>query len=236
MESLLQIKDVTRKFGKVTVLNRVSLSVLSGEIFGVLGLNGMGKTTLFKCILRLINADGGEILYQDQPLDYKVIHKKIGYLPEFYLPPGELAAGEYLRLLSMAVDGPRPDIDSLLKKTELDSLKPIRDYSRGMIQRLGVAIALLKSPEFIILDEPTLGLDPLVRQKLLEWFKELNRQGTTILLSSHDFAQVERLCHRVAILHDHEIKFVGPIEKFVEKHSASSLEQAFLLEIGGVNA
>ena len=236
MEALLEVKNLSKNFGQVSILNDLSLSVHRGEIFGILGLNGIGKTTLFKCLLSLISRNSGEILYEQKPLDLSVIHQKIGYLPEFYLPPGELTGHEYLKLLSLAVSGPRPDIDSLFSKTDLDSRKPIKDYSRGMIQRLGLAIALLKSPEFIILDEPTLGLDPLARQNLLDWLNELNQQGKTILLSSHDFSQVEKLCQRVAILHDHQIKYCGTISEFVTSHSASSLEEAFLKEIGGNHA
>ena len=235
-EPLLQINEVTRKFGEVCVLNRLSMAVQRGEIFGLLGLNGAGKTTLFKCILKLINTDGGTILYNNQPLEVPVIHEKIGYLPEFYLPPGELKAREYLRLLGMAVSGPKPDVDALLQKTDLDPHKLIGDYSRGMIQRLGLAIALLKSPEFIILDEPTLGLDPMVRLRLLDWMRELNAQGKTILLSSHDFSQIEKVCHRIAVLHEHQLRYIGPLTDFLEQHKVNSLEDAFLKEIGGINA
>lgn len=235
-EPLLQIKEVTRKFGELCVLNQLTMSVQRGEIFGLLGLNGAGKTTLFKCILKLIKTDGGSILYDNQPLEVPVIHEKIGYLPEFYLPPGELRANEYLRLLGMAVSGPKPDVDALLKKTDLDPNKFIGDYSRGMIQRLGLAIALLKSPEFIILDEPTLGLDPMVRLRLLDWLRELNSQGKTILLSSHDFAQVEKVCQRIGVLHEQQLLYVGQLADFLAKHSTSSLEEAFLKEIGGFHA
>lgn len=236
MESLLQVKELTKKFGDVCVLNNLSLTVEPGEIFGILGLNGIGKTTLFKCILGLISRNSGEIFYKGKGLDSHLIHEKIGYLPEFYLPPGELTGFEYLRLLSLAVSGPRPDIEALFRKTDLDSSKPIRDYSRGMIQRLGLAISLLKNPEFIILDEPTLGLDPLARQNLLDWLKELNQQGQTILLSSHDFSQVEKLCQHIAVLHDKQISYSGRLDDFLHKHSTVHLEEAFLKEIGGTNA
>lgn len=236
METILQVREATKKFGEICVLDNLSLSVQRGEIFGLLGLNGAGKTTLFKSILRLLNLDKGEVLFNNQPLNFPTIHAKIGYLPEFYLPPGELRGREYLRLLSLAVTGPRPDIDNLLRKTDLAPDKMIADYSRGMIQRLGLAIALLKSPELVILDEPTLGLDPLVRQRLLEWLKELNAQGQTILLSSHDFNQIEKICQRIAVLHKNRIKYTGTINDFLEKHQTNSLETAFLQEIGGENA
>jgi ABC-2 type transport system ATP-binding protein len=233
MKPILQVKELSKEFGKVCVLNKLSLKVEPGEIFGVLGLNGIGKTTLFKCILGLLAKDEGEILYKGQALSLKLVHEKIGYLPEFYLPPGELTAHEYLRLLSMSVAGKKPDIEALLTKTNLDAQKPIRNYSRGMIQRLGLIISQLKSPEFLILDEPTLGLDPLSRQNLLDWLVELNKQGQTILLSSHDFSQVEKVCKRAAILHNQKIIYCGHVKDFKQSHKADSLEQAFLQEIGG---
>jgi len=236
MENILQINNVCKNFGTGLILDQVSLAVTQNEIFGLLGLNGAGKTTLFKCILQLLKLDSGEILYKGEKLELPVIHEKIGYLPEFYLPPGELKAAEYLKLLSIAVGGKKPDVEALLMKADLAADKMIRDYSRGMIQRLGVLIALLKSPEFVILDEPTLGLDPLARINLLNWLKELNRQGTTIMLSSHDFDQVEKLCQRIAVMHQHKIRYIGTIEEFTKKHSTTSLEEAFLKETGGINA
>jgi ABC-type multidrug transport system ATPase subunit len=233
MEPILEVKELTKTFGKLSVLNKLSLSVRPGEIFGVLGLNGIGKTTLFKCILGLLKKDEGQILYKGSSLELKQVHTKIGYLPEFYLPPGELTALEYLRLLSVSVGGKKPDIKELLKKTDLAADKPISTYSRGMIQRLGLIISQLKSPEFLILDEPTLGLDPLSRQNLLNWLLELNKQGQTILLSSHDFSQLEKVCKRVAILHDHKIIYCDDVKEFKKSHGTDSLEQAFLKEIGG---
>lgn len=234
MENLLEIKGLSKSFAENSVLENLNLRVNKGEIFGVLGLNGSGKTTLFRCLLQLLKPSAGEILYNNSPIDFTVIHDKIGYLPEFYLPPGELNAREFLKLLSVAVTTKPADIDYLLERTDLDGDKPISDYSRGMIQRFGLAIALLKSPEFIILDEPTLGLDPLARKNLLDWLKEVNEnKDTTILLSSHDFSQVAQLCQRIAVLHDHRIIYTGTIEGFMSKHSANTLEQAFLSEIGG---
>lgn len=235
MTTILQVNEVCKSFGTGLILDKLSLEVSQNEIFGLLGLNGAGKTTLFKCILQLLKIDSGTISYRGEKLELPVIHEKIGYLPEFYLPPGELRAAEYLKLLSIAVGSNKPDVEALLKKADLAPDKMIRDYSRGMIQRLGVLIALLKSPEFVILDEPTLGLDPLARINLLNWLKELNQQGTTIMLSSHDFDQVQKLCQRIAVMHRHKIRYIGSISEFINKHSANSLEEAFLKETGEIN-
>ena len=232
VETLLHIKEISKTFGNQPVFERLSLDIHRGEIFGLLGLNGVGKTTLFKCILKFIGLSAGEILYQGKRLDFPVIHEKIGYLPEFFLPPAEFTAKEYLNLLQIAVTGSRLSVEMLLEKTGLDPNKKIHEYSRGMIQRLGLAIALLKDPEFLMLDEPTLGLDPLARQKLLSWLQELNQRGKTILLSSHDFLQVEKLCHRVAVLHQGAIQFTGCIADYVQKQGSTSLEEGFLKEVG----
>lgn len=235
MENILTVSGLDKSFLGHRVLDNLNLEVRQGEIFGLLGLNGAGKTTLFKCILRLLHYDKGDILYKNEAVTPRIIHSSIGYLPEFYLPPGELKGREYLKLLSFAVKGKPVDVDQLLKRTDLDPQKMIGDYSRGMIQRLGLAISLLKAPEFIILDEPTLGLDPVSRLSLLNWLKELNAEGRTILLASHDFAQVAKLCQRIAILHDNTIKYSGTISELLAKFSANDLEEAFLKQIGEKN-
>ncbi|HNV71951.1 MAG TPA: ATP-binding cassette domain-containing protein [Candidatus Ozemobacteraceae bacterium] len=230
-EDLVVIRELAKQFDQIKVLNKISFSIRRGEIFGLLGLNGAGKTTLFKCILQFVSQDSGEIHYQGFPLTPPTIHRSIGYLPEFFLPPAELSARELLRLLALGVSGRPADIDALLVKTGLNPDKRIREYSRGMIQRLGLAMALLKNPDFVVLDEPTLGLDPLVRSRLLDWLQEMNQDGKTILLSSHDFSQVEKLCHRVAILHQGVISYIGDIQGFLQKRATNSLETAFLKEV-----
>lgn len=231
-DTLLQVDGITKHYEHFCVFDRLSLEVRRGEIFGLLGLNGAGKTTLFKSILGLVKISTGEIRFRDRGLTPKDIQDAIGYLPELFMPLGELSASEFLRLLGFGISVPREHCEMLFEKTGLNPAKKIRDYSRGMIQRLGLGIALLKDPEFIMLDEPTLGLDPVAQQTMLTWLKDLNRKGKTILFSSHHLSHVEELCHRIAIMHQGRINFVGPIGEFLDKHRAGSLDEAFLKEVG----
>ncbi len=230
-EKLLEVREISKFYGKVPAFEALSLSVEKGEIFGLLGLNGAGKTTLFKSILNLVKISSGEILFLGKPLASDFIHEKVGYLPELFVPPGELTGREFLSLLGFSISVPSERVRGLLEKTGLDPSKRIGDYSRGMIQRLGLAVALLKDPEFVMLDEPTLGLDPIAQQQMLEWLRELHGQGKTILFSSHNLFHMEKLCHRVAIMHRGGIRFAGPVAEFLGKHSTTSLEDGFLKEV-----
>ncbi len=229
--TLLAVKDLSKSFGRFKVLKDISLDINQGEIFGLLGPNGAGKTTLIKCILKFLKFHQGEILYRTKPLTFQDIHNNFGYLPENFLPPKELTAKEFLKLLGLSLHVSVSDINSLLKEVELESNKKIKTYSRGMIQRLGIAVALLKNPEFIILDEPTLGLDPVGQNKILTLLRKLNREGKTIFFSSHNLFQVQSICTRVGIMHQGKIKFVGKTEDFLSRHKVDSLEQAFLKEV-----
>ena len=231
LSTLLTVKNLSKSFGRFKVLKDISLDINQGEIFGLLGPNGAGKTTLIKCILKFLKFHQGEILYRAKPLTFQDIHNNFGYLPENFLPPKELTAKEFLKLLGLSLHVSVSDINSLLKEVELESNKKIKTYSRGMIQRLGIAVALLKNPEFIILDEPTLGLDPVGQNKILTLLRKLNREGKTIFFSSHNLFQVQSLCTRVGIMHQGKIKFVGKTEDFLSRHKVDSLEQAFLKEV-----
>ncbi len=228
----LKVDGLSKYFGKLCVINKISLKIYEGETFGLLGINGAGKTTLIKCILKLLNTAGGEILYKEKPLTLNDIYKRFGYLPENFLPPAELTGGEFLRTLSLSLHIPYDNVISILKKVELDSKKRIKNYSRGMIQRLGLATALLKNPEFIILDEPALGLDPVGQSKILTLLEGLNKQGKTIFFSSHNLIHIEKICIRIGILHHGKIKFTGTVKGLLDEQNSNSLEQSFLKILG----
>lgn len=232
-KKLISFKNIKKQFGKTPVLKGVDFDIKQGEIFGLLGVNGAGKTTLIRALLGLIRINDGIIQYKDRPRESRDVHENFGFLPENFLPPQNLKAIEFLKILKSGINNKTQDINALIELAGLQEHrnKYIKAYSRGMIQRLGLACALLKDPEVIILDEPTLGLDPLGQRQVLELLFNLNKEGKTIFFSSHILSQIEKVCTRIGILHDGIIKYVGKVEEIINKHKVSYLEDAFLEEI-----
>ncbi|MFH1768618.1 MAG: ABC transporter ATP-binding protein [Candidatus Omnitrophota bacterium] len=245
MSRVLSFSGISKKFAKIDILRDINLEIEDGEIFGLIGLNGAGKTTLLRCLLGLARVDKGLIRFKGKILADKDIQAAFGFLPENFLPPYNLKGEELLTLLSWGGDyfanntcHKPPSYESsavyLLKSVGLgnDGGKYIKTYSRGMIQRLGLACALLKNPKIIVLDEPTLGLDPVGQKQVFDLLADFNKQGKTIFFSSHILSQIEKNCSRIGILHAGQIKFVGTAEGIKSKHNVSHLEEAFLKEIG----
>jgi ABC-2 type transport system ATP-binding protein len=215
--SLLELKDVqkdyrTYRFGKetgcVNALNKLSLSVDMGQIFGFLGPNGAGKTTTIKCIVGILSCDNGSILIEGEDIEENRLHSKnkIGFLPEqvgLYggLTPTETLKyyGGFYELESEIIKERGKD---LLQKLGLskDSERQVGGFSLGMRKRLALAIALLHEPEILILDEPTSGLDPRGVKALRLVLKELNEKGLTIILSSHVLSEIQEICTHVGII------------------------------------
>lgn len=233
ISSLISFQNIKKQFGKTPVLKDINLEVNKGEIFGLLGINGAGKTTLIRALLGLIKINGGIIQYKDRPRESRDVHENFGFLPENFLPPQNLKAMEFLKILKSGINNKSQDINALIELVGLQEHrnKYVKAYSRGMVQRLGLACALLKNPEVIILDEPTLGLDPLGQKQVLELLFNLNKEGKTVFFSSHILSQIEKVCTRIGILHDGIIKYVGKVEEIINKHKVSYLEDAFLEEI-----
>lgn len=231
--AILSCRILSRYFGKVAALEDVNLEIRQGEIFGLLGPNGAGKTTLIRCIMKLIAPGRGEICFRQRPLLAKDIRESFGFLPENFLPPANFTAKEFLNILAWGLRLEPAQIESALMQVDLQEQgnKLIKTYSRGMIQRLGLAIALLKQPEVIILDEPALGLDPIGQNQMLSLLLELNKQGKTIFFSSHILSQIEKVAHRIGILHQGSLKFTGGTKELLAKHNSFSLEEAFLKEV-----
>jgi ABC-type multidrug transport system ATPase subunit len=198
-----------------------------------LGPNGAGKTTLLRCILKLIKPSRGTISFKGRVLSSRDILENFGFLPENFQPPATLTAGELLKILSWGLNLKASQIDACLEQVGLKEQKNkfIGAYSRGMVQRLGLAIALLKQPQVVILDEPTLGLDPIGQSQILRLIVNLNKQGKTIFFSSHILSQIEKVAGRVGIIHQGKLRFVGSVKQIMDKHHSSSLEEAFLKEV-----
>ncbi|MDD4907942.1 MAG: ABC transporter ATP-binding protein [Candidatus Omnitrophica bacterium] len=232
MKEILSIEGLRKEFGTASILQGICLSINEGEIFGLLGLNGAGKTTLLRCLLGLLNFSQGKILFKKNPITQEDIHRYFGYLPEDFQPPLNLSAVELLDLLGRTLNKPAP-AEECLKQVGLlkEKDKKIRDYSRGMIQRLGLSLTLLKDPEVIVLDEPILGLDLIGQRQAFEILKGLNSKGKTIIFSSHLLSHIEKYCSRVGIIHGGVLRFTGKITELLGKHNTSSLEEAYLNEV-----
>jgi ABC-2 type transport system ATP-binding protein len=223
--------------GKKVAVKDLSLTVQAGEVFGFLGPNGAGKTTTMNVLLGFVNPTGGAAFLFGVNVSEPVARQRIGYLPELTYYYKFLTAEELLRFYAKIFGIPRVDadrrIDQLLKLVELEHARkrPIKTYSKGMQQRVGLAQALINNPDLLILDEPTSGLDPLGRMKVREIIQRLKNEGKTVLFSSHELGEVETVCDRVAIINQGELKVEGRVSDLVQKHQ-TNLEQIFLNIIG----
>ncbi len=239
--SLIKIDSVSKIFKKefsnkkVEALKSLSLEVSKGEIFGFLGPNGAGKSTTIKLLLDIIRPTSGTLLIDGKPVSEKPVKRMIGYLPENPFFYDHLSAKELLWFGGMSCDVPGSVIEqrtySLLKDLELlDAMKrPLRSYSKGMVQRAGLALALIHDPSILILDEPMSGLDPLGRKKVFDLILKLKEEGKTVFFSSHILHDIERLCDRAAILINGSL--VRLIRVREELPAGKTLEDIFFEEV-----
>lgn len=259
MQAVIQLDNLTKHYGEFKAVDGLSLQIQKGEVFGLLGPNGAGKSTTILMMLGLTEPSSGsvQVCGLDATTNPKAVKEKVGYLPEdvgFY---DDLSGWENLmftaRLNRIAEEEARNRIEDLLKKTSLEKAahQKVRTYSRGMRQRLGLADVLVKNPEVIILDEPTLGIDPKGVKELLDLIVELSREkGLTVLLSSHHLHQVQQICTRVGLFVQGKLLASGSVEELaaelISKHpvqiearitqpqSTANLE-AELLQLEGVD-
>ena len=224
MKEMLRLENVTKKYKNKTVVDNLSLSIEGGEVFALLGANGAGKTTTIKMILGLAKVSEGNITIEEG--------KKIGYSPETpYFPP-YLTAMEVMKYYA-GIEGDKTKKDkeylkSLLDITGLEDTKTkVKDYSKGMIQRLALAQALISDPDILILDEPTAGLDALGRKHNLELMKNLKEQGKTIIINSHILHDIEAICDRGVIMKKGKV-----IDTWTNGVSHESLEDKFIRLVG----
>jgi ABC-2 type transport system ATP-binding protein len=244
MEPIVETKNLRVEFraqnsgqAKKVAVKDLNLSIHAGEVFGFLGPNGAGKTTTMNVLLGFVNATSGAAYLFGVDVREPIARQRIGYLPELTYYYKFLTAEELLRFYARVFGIPRAEadrrIDQLLKLVELESARkrPIKTYSKGMQQRVGLAQALINNPDLLILDEPTSGLDPLGRMKVREIIQRLKQEGKTVFFSSHELGEVETVCDRVAIINQGELKVEGRVADLVEQHQAN-LEQIFLKIIG----
>lgn len=219
-ELVISVDSLSKSYGHVRALDKVTFNVVEGTLYGLLGPNGAGKSTLIRILLSLLTPDDGSYeLFGLNPAEhYHEIYSRIGYVPESpHLP--EFMSGEQFLIFTGRVYGldkryARKRALELLHLVGLEDAagKKIKGYSKGMIQRLAIAHALLPGPDLLILDEPTIGMDPEGRVYFRNLFKRLVKEGTTIFLSSHMLEEVEKICTDVAIINKGKIILKGPID------------------------
>jgi ABC-2 type transport system ATP-binding protein len=240
--ALIETKDLLKVYpvGKnknVTALNKVTMSVEEGEIFGILGPNGSGKTTCLKLLLGIIFPTGGTISIMGKNQYSVEVKKNIGFLPENPYYYDYLTGPEILKFYGKLFDMSAPLIskrtDELLKLVNLNDARnlSLKHYSKGMLERIGLAASLINDPRILILDEPTTGLDPIGCKETRDLLVNLNREGKTILLSSHFLSEVERVCTRIVIFHKGNILTSGTLSSLLEEYKAENLEDLFVKAI-----
>jgi ABC-2 type transport system ATP-binding protein len=225
MATAIDIHGLTKKFlqrGEVVAVDHLTLEVQEGEIFGFLGPNGAGKTTTIKMLLGLIFPTSGSASVLGRPAGDTEMKRQISYLPESPYFYDHLTGGELLdfygRLFKLPKDVRQRRVDELMELVGLknDKMKQLKQYSKGMLQRIGIAQALVNDPKLLIFDEPTSGLDPVAHIEIRNLIVSLKDQGKTVFLSSHQLSDVELVCDRVAILNYGRLVRTGRVIELVE--------------------
>ena len=233
MKNILTIKNISKKFAKKDILKNISFEVKEGEIFGLIGVNGIGKTTLIKIILDLLSSDEGNISIFGKDSKDKEARSKVSYLPEKFTPSIYLKGKEFLSF-SLGYFKKKYSAQEAKKYAESLDLdvsmleSKVTKYSKGMGQKLGLISMFLSKAPLLILDEPMSGLDPHVRIRLKDNLKDYAKNGNSVFFSSHILSDIDEICDRIGVIHKGELVFVGTAAKFKKEYNTDSLERAFL--------
>ncbi|WP_075983286.1 ABC transporter ATP-binding protein [Bacillus massilinigeriensis] len=239
MTSTIDIQEVSKSFGKKTVLNNISLSIEPGEIFGLIGPSGSGKTTLVKIIVGMDPPSHGNVKVLNTKVPNLNLLQKIGYMAQADALYNDLTGEENLSffasLFKLKKDVQRKRIAYAAELVNLtaDLKKRVENYSGGMKRRLSLAVALIQDPDVLVLDEPTVGIDPELRLSIWEEIARLKKAGKTILVTTHVMDEAEK-CDRLAMLRDGKIITSGSPMELKSRYGITSLEEVFL-KAGGNN-
>lgn len=231
--NIVDAQGVTKNFGPIKAVRGVDLSIVPGELFGLIGHNGAGKSTLFKMMLGLIPASSGQIHLDGAAVSgprFREVRRRIGYLPENVVLYDNLTGLETLHFFADLKAVPRSSCAALLDKVGLGHARArrVHEYSKGMRQRLGFAQALLGTPRLLFLDEPTTGLDPEAIRDFYRILRELRDEGVTMVLTSHILAEIQERVDRLAIMEDGRIRACGSVQILRE-----AMNLPLTLEIAG---
>ncbi|MBM4221052.1 MAG: ABC transporter ATP-binding protein [Gammaproteobacteria bacterium] len=219
---VVEVRGVSRRYGSVCAVDGVDLEIRAGEMCGLIGHNGAGKTTLFRMMLGLLPQSSGEILVDGEAVrggGFRAVRRKIGYLPEDLALYENLTGLETLQFFSRLKGVPAASCPAALERVGLHdaAMRRVREYSKGMRQRLGFAQALLGSPKLLFLDEPTSGLDPDATRGFYAILHELRAAGVTHILSSHVLAEIQERVDRLAIMSNGRIRALGTVQGLREQ-------------------
>ena len=232
-QTAVRFDQVRKSYGHQPVLQGIDLDIAAGATFGLVGINGAGKTTLIKCMLDFCHVDTGRIeIFGTLHTDSQA-RARLAFLPERFMPPYFLTGRDFLNYM-LTLDQRTADEDkvrAMFSALDLDAAaldKPVRSYSKGMTQKLGLAACLLAEPDLLILDEPMSGLDPLARARVKLLLRQLREQGRTLFFTSHALSDVEEICESMVVLHQGSLYFSGSPQELMRRHASGSIEQAFL--------
>lgn len=231
--SALTIHELEHSYRNKVVLNRISFTINSGEYVGLVGINGAGKSTLIKSVLDFVAIKRGSIEIFGRSHRLPTAREKLSFLPEQFRPPYYLKGQDFLHYMAElhAVPVTRQDMETMLilLDLELSALdKPVREYSKGMAQKLGLAACFLSRRPLLLLDEPMSGLDPKARAYLKKYLLSLRQNDQTLFFSTHLLSDIEDLCDRLVILHQGEIRFDGSPADCCAYYQQTTLEAAYM--------
>lgn len=225
----IETQGLRKVYGDNIAVGGLTLHVQQGEVFGFLGPNGAGKTTSIKMLLGLVAPSAGSARLLGEPLGSRSVRSRIGFLPEHFRFHDWLTAAEFLtlhgELYGMSKERLRPRIKELLDLVGLAPFerKLLRTYSKGMLQRIGLAQALLNEPLLVFLDEPTSGLDPIGRRLVRDIIHDLRQKGTTVFLNSHMLSEVEITCDRVAFIKQGEVMYTSQLKNLIDGETSVTI-------------
>ncbi len=229
----IECKNIKKTFGSKRVLDGVDIAVNEGEFFGLVGMNGSGKSTMIKAILDLTSIDSGQIRIFNRSHRQVSARKNIAYLPDRFSPPPHLKGQDFISYMLQlhGCKSTEEKTHEMLAAIELDKStmqESVSKLSKGMTQKLGLASCLLSGKSLLILDEPMSGLDPKARVLFKQQLHKIKKQGGSLFFSSHVLADVDELADRIAVLHNCKILYTGSTEEFKAAYETDVLEDAYM--------
>lgn len=237
MEYVIQTRGLTKEFGKLRAVDRVSISIRKGELFGLIGPNGSGKTTMVKLLTGQLRPTRGraKVLGVDVVKEPIKVRELVGIVPEQETPPSFLTAEEYLHFVARIrkLDNIEERCEKWFRFLEFEEEKDIlcKDLSRGTRQKLMIAQAFLHNPPLVFVDEPLINLDPIIQRKIKDYFKEFVKKGGTIFLCTHVLSIAEEICTRVGVIHKGKIIYEGSMKDL--RRRRKRLEDFFIKLVRG---